>query len=153
MPPKAITDPTILAEIFASAEVCRIAMVDHGEPYLVPMNFGFLDNALYFHSSATGRKIEILKKSNRVCFEIESRAEIVKHAEPCHWGTKARSLIGYGHVEFITDPAQKARGLDAIMAHHGAPGPYQYDERQLRAVAVLRIAIESVTGKQLGNWD
>ncbi|MBK8479466.1 MAG: pyridoxamine 5'-phosphate oxidase family protein [Opitutaceae bacterium] len=90
MPPKAITDPTILAEIFASAEVCRIAMVDHGEPYLVPMNFRVLDNALYFHSSATGRKIEILKKSNRVCFEIESQAKSSNTRAPATPGHQRR---------------------------------------------------------------
>lgn len=150
---KEITDPRIIAEIFATATVCRLAMVDEGEPYVVPVNYGYRDHALYIHSAAGGRKIDVLGRNSRVCFEIESAAEVTKHAEPCHWGTRARSLIGYGRVEFITDRAQKRRGLDIIMAHYGKTDLIVYDEKQLDAVVVLRIAIESVACKQLGDWD
>jgi len=150
---KEITDPHIIAEILATATVCRLAMVDDGEPYVVPVNFGYRDHALYVHSAATGRKIDILKRNSRVCFEIESAATITKHAEPCHWGTRARSLIGYGRAEIITDRTEKQRGLDIIMAHHGKVDANAYDEKQLKAVVILRIAIERVTGKQLGDWD
>jgi hypothetical protein len=150
---KEITDQRIINDIFATAEVCRIAMVDNGEPYVVPLNFGYLDSALYVHSAAAGRKIDILKRGGRVCFEIESAAEITRHPEPCHWGARARSLIGYGRVEIITDLEEKKRGLDIIMAHYGKTDPNVYDGKQLSAVVILRIWIESVTCKQLGKWD
>jgi nitroimidazol reductase NimA-like FMN-containing flavoprotein (pyridoxamine 5'-phosphate oxidase superfamily) len=150
---KEITDTKIIGDILASAEVCRLAMVDDGEPYIVPLNYGYRDNALYVHSAPEGRKIDILKRGGKVCFEVESASAIVRHAEPCHWGAKARSLIGYGSVEIITDLEEKKRGLDVIMAHYGKAGPNAYDEKQLRAVVILRISIESVTCKQLGDWS
>lgn len=150
---KEVIDQTIINGLFATAEVCRLAMVDNGEPYIVPLNYGYRDHALYFHSAAAGRKLDILKRNPTVCFEIETLATIIKHAEPCHWGTKARSLIGYGRVEIIADPLEKKRGLDIIMAHHGQTEPNMYDERQLRAVVILKLMVESVTCKQLGNWD
>jgi hypothetical protein len=127
-------------------------MVDHGEPYIVPLNFGYRDNALYIHSADAGRKIDILKRNSRVCFEIEGASAIIKHAEPCHWGTKSRSLIGYGRVEIVTDFQEKKRGLDIILAHYGKTDQNVYDEKQLRAVVILRISIESVTCKQVGDW-
>ena len=148
-----VFDQKVISEILTTAGVCRLAMVDNGEPYLVPLNYGYCDNALYIHSAAAGRKIGILKRHPAVCFEIESASVIVKHAKPCHWGTKSRSLIGYGRVEFITDDQQKRRGLDIIMAHHGKTGPSLYDEKQLRAVLVLKISIERITCKQLGDWS
>ncbi|HUJ42710.1 MAG TPA: pyridoxamine 5'-phosphate oxidase family protein [Opitutaceae bacterium] len=150
---KEVTDQRIIDEIFATAEVCRIAMVDNGEPYVVPLNFGYRDNAIYVHSAAGGRKMEVLRRNRRVCFEIESPSAIVRHAEPCHWGSRSRSLIGYGGVEIITDRAQKRRGLDIIMAHYGKTDLNVYNERQLDAVVILRIPIESVACKQLGEWD
>ena len=39
------------------------------------------------------------------------------------------------------------------MAHHGKADPNLYDERQLAAVVILRVTIESVACKQLGHWD
>jgi nitroimidazol reductase NimA-like FMN-containing flavoprotein (pyridoxamine 5'-phosphate oxidase superfamily) len=149
---KEVTDARIINDIFATAGVCRIAMVDHGEPYIVPLNFGYRDNALYIHSADAGRKIDILKRNSRVCFEIEGASAIIKHAEPCHWGTKSRSLIGYGRVEIVTDFQEKKRGLDIILAHYGKTDQNVYDEKQLRAVVILRISIESVTCKQVGDW-
>jgi nitroimidazol reductase NimA-like FMN-containing flavoprotein (pyridoxamine 5'-phosphate oxidase superfamily) len=148
-----ITDQGIIEGILATAEVCRLAMVDQGEPYVVPVNFGYRDRCLYVHSAATGRKIDILRRNNRVCFEIEGPSAIVRHAEPCHWGARGRSLIGYGRAEFVADREEKKRGLDAIMAHYGKTDPSTYDEQQLDAVVILRISIESMAGKQVGKWD
>jgi nitroimidazol reductase NimA-like FMN-containing flavoprotein (pyridoxamine 5'-phosphate oxidase superfamily) len=117
------------------------------------VNYGYCDNALYVHSAAAGRKMDILRRNNRVCFEIESSIAIIEHPEPCHWGVRARSLIGYGRVEILTDREQKRRGLDIIMAHHGKTDANVYNEKQLTALVILKLTIESVVGKQLGNWE
>lgn len=119
----------------------------------MPLNYGYRDNALCFHSAPVGRKIDILRRANRACFEVESPHEIVRHAEPCDWGVKVRSIFGYGWVEFVTDFEEKRRALDVIMAQHGKPDTNAYDPRQLSAVAVLLLEIESLAGKQLGRWD
>ena len=148
-----VTDPGIIAELLGSAEVCRIAMVDNGEPYVIPLNYGYCDNALYIHSAAAGRKIQILKRNSRVCFEIESPISIVRDAEACRWGTRARSLIGYGNVEIVTDREQKKQGLDIIMRQHGKKDPNLYAGKQLDSVVILKVVIESVTCKQLGDWS
>jgi nitroimidazol reductase NimA-like FMN-containing flavoprotein (pyridoxamine 5'-phosphate oxidase superfamily) len=150
---KEVTDQRIIQELLSTAEICRLVMVDDGEPYVVPLNYGFRDNALYVHSAAAGRKINILKRNNRVCFEVESDSVIVRHEEACHWGTKSRSIIGYGRVEIVTDYEEKKRGLDIILAHYGKAGSNVYDEKQLQAIVILRVAIESVVCKQLGDWS
>jgi nitroimidazol reductase NimA-like FMN-containing flavoprotein (pyridoxamine 5'-phosphate oxidase superfamily) len=150
---KEVTDQRIIQELLSTAEICRLATADEGEPYIVPLNYGFRDNALYVHSAAAGRKIDILKRNPRVCFELESDSAIVRHEEPCHWGTKSRSVVGYGHVEILTDYEEKKRGLDIILAHYGKAGPNAYDEKQVQAIVILQIAIESVTCKQLGDWS
>lgn len=148
-----ITDPRILTEVLAAGQVCRLAMIAAGEPYLVPLNYGYRDGALYFHTAAEGRKIEALRAGGRVCFEVETPCEIIRHAEPCHWGAKVRSVVGYGRVEFVSALEEKRRAFDVIMAHYGQVGSNVYDSRQLESVAVLRLEIESMTGKQLGRWD
>ena len=149
---KQVSDPSLIDGLFSSGKVCRIGMVDNGEPYIVPVNYGYVDNTLYIHSAAAGRKIDVLKRDSRVCFEIESPVEIVEHAEPCHWGARARSLVGYGVVEIVTDVQGKRQGLDVILRHYGKRDANAYDQKQLEAVVVLKVAIESVTCKQVGKW-
>ncbi len=150
---KEVSDQGIIGELLSSAQVCRLAMVDGAEPYVVPLNYGYEDGVIYVHSARAGRKIEILRKNPRVCFEIETPSEVIRREVACDWSTKARSIVGYGHVEFVEDPADKRHGLDVIMAHHGQKGPNHFEDRRVNAVEILRIRIESMACKQLGVWD
>jgi nitroimidazol reductase NimA-like FMN-containing flavoprotein (pyridoxamine 5'-phosphate oxidase superfamily) len=150
---KQVSDPAIIGALFSAGKVCRIAMVDNGEPYVVPVNYGYLDNTLFIHSAAAGRKLDILKRHSRVCFEIESPVEIIEHAEPCHWDARARSLVGYAVASIVTDLPGKRHGLDVIMRHYGKRDANAYDQKQLEAVVILKVAIESVTCKQVGEWE
>jgi nitroimidazol reductase NimA-like FMN-containing flavoprotein (pyridoxamine 5'-phosphate oxidase superfamily) len=58
-----------------------------------------------------------------------------------------RSVIGYGTAEFLKDPGEKRHGLNCIMRHYGG-GSHEFSERDLGSVAVIRIAVESMTGKK-----
>lgn len=148
-----ITDPRVIEEILTESEVCRIAMVDNGRPYIVPMNYGYKDNALYFHSSRLGKKIDLLKADKKVCFEIELSAEVISKENSCDWSTKYRSVIGYGTIEFINDSREKREGLDIIMSHYGKKDNNAYRDEIVEKVVILKLKIEEMTGKQSGNWD
>jgi hypothetical protein len=43
-----------LEEIIRRGEVCHLAFSDEGVPYVIPMNYGYSENSLYFHSAAEG---------------------------------------------------------------------------------------------------
>jgi nitroimidazol reductase NimA-like FMN-containing flavoprotein (pyridoxamine 5'-phosphate oxidase superfamily) len=61
-----------------SATVCHLGLADGGEPYVVPVNFGYANDCLYFHSAQSGHKIDLLKRNPRVCFEIDTDLQILK---------------------------------------------------------------------------
>ncbi|RPI43553.1 MAG: GNAT family N-acetyltransferase [Bacteroidetes bacterium] len=148
-----ITDPGVIEEILAGSRICRLAMNDGGTPYLLPFNYGYAGGYIYIHSAREGRKIEVLKKDARVCFEIEQKTEILPADQPCGWSTLYRSVIGYGTVEMISDREAKEAALAIIMAGHGRSVQPDFGRKQLDSVLVLRLHIESITGKQSGNWD
>jgi nitroimidazol reductase NimA-like FMN-containing flavoprotein (pyridoxamine 5'-phosphate oxidase superfamily) len=150
---KEITDREVIEQLLTGSDICRIAMFDGNRPYIVPFNYGYTGNALYFHSASSGKKIDILKQNNRVCFEIESYNEIIRDEIPCEWTAKYRSLIGYGTIEFITEHEEKKKGLDVIMAHYGKPGVNIYKDNHIGNIVILKLVIEEISGKQSGNWD
>lgn len=133
--------------IIGKALVCRLGMADENGPYIVPLSFGYTGDSLYFHSAKEGRKIDILRKNNRVCFEMDAAGEMVKGERACDWGMKYKSVIGFGKAAFIEDAELKKAALDAIMAHYGT-GPFEYDEKKLGRTAVIKVEIESMTGKK-----
>ena len=137
-----------LEEIFREAIVCRLAIADGDAPYIVPLNFGYQDNTLYFHSAAEGRKLDLLRKRPDVCFEVESGVKIVRGTTACDWGVSFRSIIGFGRAELVEGADEKRRALDVIMRHHGAEEPFDYPESNLKVTTVIRVDIEEMTGKR-----
>ena len=52
---KEITITKEIEKILKESKVCRLAMVDEDKPYIVPMNFGYSNGYLFFHSAKQGR--------------------------------------------------------------------------------------------------
>ena len=116
-----IKEEEVLKEILSGALICRLAMMDGDQPYIVPVNYGYRDGFIYMHSAPEGKKIDLLRQNHKVCFEVEDTVEIIKGDRACDWTTRYRSVIGYGAVEILSDDASKQMGLEVIMAQHGAP--------------------------------
>ena len=143
------SDRNTIESIIGSASVCRIALSDGGQPYVVPVCFGYADNTLYFHSAPRGRKLDVLRENNAVCFEFDVDHEIVRSEDACKWSMKYRSVVGFGRAFLVEDLEEKRGALDVIMSHYGGK-PYAYPEATLRKTAVVRVEIHSMTGKTSG---
>jgi len=141
-------DKHTVESIIRQAQVCRIGMCCDGQPYVVPVCFGYEDGALYFHCSKKGKKIDFLEKNAAVCFEIDVDCEITQAEKACQWGVKYRSVIGFGKAFFIEDLEEKREALHAIMGQY-SEGLYNYPEDTLERTGIVRIEIESVTAKVL----
>ena len=148
---KKITSKEIILEILQKSQICRIAISTDEYPYIVPMNYGYRNSALYLHSALEGRKIELLKQNSKVGFEIEQEHEVLKNDLSCKWTTKYRSIIGYGDIEFINDKKQKVDGLNIIMEHHGKKENV-YNDKAVDNVIVFKLHIKDFTAKQSGKW-
>ncbi|TAL34867.1 MAG: pyridoxamine 5'-phosphate oxidase family protein [Spirochaetes bacterium] len=146
-----ITDRRVIDRILNEALVCRIGLCDGETPYVVPMNFGYDGKSLFFHSAPIGRKIEIISRNDRVCFEVDTDHQMVRAAAPCGWGMKYRSVIGSGRARLLPDGDEKMEALSCIMRKYGAEGELRFEEKSVRAVAVIRVDIEEIRGKQAGQ--
>jgi len=150
---KEITDKKIIDEILNGSQICRTAFFDDEFPYIVPLNYGYLDNALYFHSAANGKKIDLIRKNNKVCFEIEYLSKIIEHEQSCKWTTKYRSVIGFGSIDIITVFEEKKKGLNIIMAHYGRIVNNVYNDNHIDNIVILKLKIANLSAKQSGNWN
>jgi nitroimidazol reductase NimA-like FMN-containing flavoprotein (pyridoxamine 5'-phosphate oxidase superfamily) len=83
-----------MESIISQANVCRLAFCDGVVPYVVPLCFGYCQGAIYFHAAKEGRKLEILSKNSKVCFEIDIDQELILSQDHC--SMRYRSVIGFG---------------------------------------------------------
>ncbi len=145
---KEITNGRKIDEILSKATVCRLGLNDHGTPYIVPLNFGYKDHCLYFHSAPSGNKIEILKRNPTVCFEVEDDITLINTGIPCKWSMHYKSVIGYGTASLITDLHQKQEALSIIIEHYSPGTSYEFPEKNLHEVVIIKVAIDKMTGKK-----
>lgn len=142
-----IKDRDEIVRIMQEARVCRLGLCCDGEPYVVPVCFGLEEGSLYFHCAPQGRKLEMIRQNNLVCFEMDRLLDVVSSSSPCRCSAAYESVIGWGRAEILADPKEKALGLKRIMEHYGLESPPEYDAPFLAATAVVRIAITSLSAK------
>ena len=147
---KEIKDIETIYRILNEADVCRVGFSKANKPYIVPMNFGFDEGCIYFHSSVEGKKMEILKENNDLCFEVDIKSEIVKSEKPCNWGMHYMSVMGSGTAELIEEPDEKIKALDIIMKKYDNEGlnSHEYAESSLKRTAVIKLILTELTGKR-----
>jgi hypothetical protein len=148
-----LTDRADYLSILEKADVCHLAMSDNNVPYLVTMNFGLKHDqnlVLYFHCANEGKKIDILKRNNLVCFgaDIDHELFLSEKGTSCGCSMRFRSVVGMGRVSFVTDRTEKREALVAIMRHYTQMTVPVFDEEKIDRTTILRLDVEQMTGKR-----
>lgn len=120
---------------------------DGGEPYGVPLSFAYDEGelAIWFHSARAGRKIDCIAEGSRCSFCVISADDVV----PEKFTTYFRSVIVAGAIRPVSAEEEIMRGLQMLCKKY-SPGIDSEAEIAscLNRVVVLRLDIESITGKQ-----
>ncbi|MBM3888153.1 MAG: pyridoxamine 5'-phosphate oxidase family protein [Verrucomicrobia bacterium] len=145
---KEIADRRQMDEIICGSLVCRVAMAKDNAPYVVPMSFGYDGSAIYLHTATEGKKIEHFTANPQVCFEFERNVELRRDPQSaCKWTFSFESVIGYGTISELVEPAQKEHALNEIMRQYSGK-TWPFESASVAKVRVWKIAITSMTGKQ-----
>ncbi|MBU3966080.1 MAG: pyridoxamine 5'-phosphate oxidase family protein [Euryarchaeota archaeon] len=147
-----IKDNKEIEEIINSSTICRIALSGNGLPYIIPVCFGYSNKNLYFHSANAGKKIDLIKKNNKVCFEFDIYEGLITNGNPCDWDVRYKSVIGYGKAYFIDGSQQKINALNIILRHYSDES-FVFPENSIRNVTVIKVEIEELTGKRSDNYE
>jgi uncharacterized protein len=140
-----------IESIIGDSDVCRVALANNNSPYIVTMNFGYMGGqnpCLFFHCAPEGKKLEMIKKNNYVCFEMDCNHKLYSGDKGCDWGMNYSSVVGFGYIFIIENRIEKIVGLKQIMVHYGGSGDYSFDENILDRTTLLRLEIAEITGKK-----
>lgn len=147
-----IEDPIRIKEIIKKSDICFVGITDlEGHPYVLPMNFGYHDDAIYLHSGPEGSKLEMLHRDNHVCLTFCSGNELVYQNSKiaCSYSMRSESAMCRGKVSFIEAFEEKRQGLDIIMRHY-TDNDFRYSDPAIKNVKVWKVEIEQLSGKIFG---
>lgn len=148
---KEISGADEMREILASGRLAAVALCREGEPYIVTMNYGWdADNkTLYFHCAHEGMKIDFIRANDRACATVVEDHGY-RHGECDH---AYRSVVIRGPIGIVEELEEKKHGLKVLLGHQEKePEPVRErtlpDDESYGKLSVLRIRIESITGKK-----
>jgi nitroimidazol reductase NimA-like FMN-containing flavoprotein (pyridoxamine 5'-phosphate oxidase superfamily) len=146
---KAIVAASELWRILDEAAVLHLGMVDEGRPYVIPVNFAREDDLVWIHCATAGRVIECLRRQPSVCVEVDRFLGIVEgpQDDACAWTARYESVIGFGAAEIVARQEDRVHGMQMIMKKYSGHDGWTFAEEKLAKVAVLRVRLESLTGK------
>ena len=127
-----ITDFDEMMKIIAKCDTCRLVLFDDEFPYIVPLNFGTdVEEGqlyLYFHSAKVGTKLDLIRKNNKVTFEMDCEHNIIMYDERMSCTMGYESVIGHGHEE-----------------------DFKFNEKVAMMTEVFRVKVLDMTGKRRDN--
>ena len=145
-----------IKEFLNDEHVGRISSIDEsGFPQIIPMNFVFLNDAIYMHSHVKGEKLDNISNNDKVGFEADRELEFLpSYFEDPHNAALADTLyisvVVKGIASFVTDREEKTLALNGLMEKYQPEGfydPLKSDMRVLDAVSVIKINPQTLHGK------
>lgn len=132
-----------------------LSMCDDGEPYGVPMSFGYHDGDVYFEFGTVeeGRKFEILDENPLASLNVYA-------LDRSRWGDSTAnvfptgfawaSVVATGEIEKVEEPPEEA--VEAIFeARRPAPANPWGDSMAETDLTFYRMNVEEIEGRKAGG--
>ena len=145
-----ITDESQILRILDTAKVLHLGLAVDNEPYVVPMNYGYImENGklvLYLHSALQGKKLDMLRQNSRVFFELDCDRVPFEGEKPCQYGLSYASVMGRGTARIVEDVEEKKRAMSILMKTQ-TEKEFSFEDRLVSIVAVIRIDVAEYSAK------
>lgn len=148
-----ITDRQQINAIIEACDCCRIAFPAEDAPYIVPLNFGYIDDqnkrTLYFHGAKEGRKIDLINKTDYVGFEMDTNhTPVTAEGTPCSYTFLYSSIIGKGKISLIDKMDEKIEALKIITRHINPNEKGDISPESAAMVSVFKIEVDELSCKE-----
>ena len=145
-----------IIEFLGSQQTGRISSIDeNGYPQIIPMNFVFINDAVYMHSHIRGEKLDNIRRNKKVGFEVDKSLEFLPSyfSDPTDASladTLYISVVIKGNGSIVSDKEEKTTALNGLIKKYQPEGGYEPIKPEmevLKEVEVIKIVPESLKGK------
>nr|WP_106782823.1 pyridoxamine 5'-phosphate oxidase family protein [Lysinibacillus timonensis] len=117
------TDEKRIDQFISHARTGYLGLMDEEFPYVVPLNFIWMNEALYFHGAAEGRKIDLIHANPNCCFTVSEDYGTMVSPIPAKTDTAYMSVMLFGVLEMVGDLTEATAAMQAMLEKY-APGYY-----------------------------
>lgn len=146
-----VTDINKIIEILDKSKVVHVGMVDGDEPYVVPMNYGYVfENGkliIYLHGARRGRKLDVMRANPKVFFEMECDIVPFEGDIACRYGITYSSVMGKGIAEIIDEDAEEKKKALSVLMKTQTGRDFEFEDKMVAFVSVIKITASEFTAK------
>jgi len=150
LPKRGHYDRETVYQILDEALICHVGFVEHGQPYVIPINFARLDDTIILHGAIASRLLKHVEAGNPVCVEVTIVDGLVLARSVFHHSVNYRSVVLFGKGRAVVDEQEKLAALEAV-TEHLIPGRWKEarlpNRKELNATRVVSIKIDEASAK------
>lgn len=122
-----------------------LSLCAEGLPYGVPVSHAVSGKTIYFHCALEGQKLDFIRKNPLACFTAVAYAETLRTKGSMSY----ESVMAFGPVRIVEDPAERLAGFDAINAKFTESMELgrSFVEKWGKDAAVAALDIQRITAK------
>lgn len=118
---------------------------EDGQPYGMPLNYVFKENAIYFHCALIGHKLDNIEKNPKVSFCVVGDVEVL----PAEFSTNFVSAVVSG-VASEVQGNERYNALEWLLEKYSSnfmEEGKKYIEKLDKATKVIKIEVQHMSGK------
>ena len=143
-------DHATVHALLDAAALCHVAYVIDGQPICMPTLFWREGSRLYWHGSSASRMLRNLSKGEPACLTVTHFDSIVLARSGMNHSADYRSVMAFGKVRLVEDPAEKKHAL-TMMVDRLVPGRTAQlrpsTTQEIKATSVVMMDIEQASAK------
>ena len=145
-----VTDIGDIIKILDSAKVLHLGLCVDNEPYVVPMNYGYVMEGdkltIYLHGARRGKKLDMMRANPNVFFELCCDITPFEGDVACRYGITNSSVMGKGTASIVEDMDEKRKALSILMKTQTGKD-FSFEDRMAEVVSVIRVDVTDYTAK------
>jgi len=110
-------DFELACQVLDAGKVCHVGFSLDGQPYVLPMSYGRLDDKLLLHGSIASRMMKNLADGLPCCVTVTHFDGMVYARSTFNSSMNYRSVMVFGNASLVTDPDEKRSGVQALVDH------------------------------------
>lgn len=139
-----------MEDVLKHGQIIYIALSTmDGEPYVLPLGYGYEDGVIYLHGGNRGQKKDMAAQNPKVSFNVSIDTEVMRSSVGANFSMKYKSVTGFGRIVELTTLDEKNKALEILMKQYDGPHT-DLTESNMNSVWVVKIDIDHMTGKISG---
>lgn len=151
LPERAAYEREQIEAVLDEGFVCHLGFAGRdGRPVVIPTTYGRDGATVYVHGSPAAGMVRSLRGGLDASLAVTLVDGLVLARSAFHHSINYRSVVLFGVAREVTDPAEKARALDAIVDHI-VPGRRSSlrpnTAKEVQATSVLALSLDEASAK------